>query len=557
LNKRAMINPYPSLFRGTKVFVWRREPYYGTLLRQMVQPYAITYEWNKNIHRSFNAYRNQWDIWRPEDEEGHAAHNNQAAPDFIAVQNAQLEDGMAIDAPVVEGDAQMGDDMDIDAPVEEEDREMTQADMAMNEDEYIHGIELLGDLQTCTPPTFESMLVDLFGFELHHAFIPVNYDVPGDLIREENPNLPKLIVNEERNLEGGLAARLRHFLTFMEKHMIPPRMLWDVTGQSIEEFGNMRVVVGSPRYTTYSIKRYSNKWHTEEAEVVDYKRLTLHEITLNDDDNKDELRVFVRQSSVGTLLRRINLQHARDLSEVVAYMLGKGIFFILAVEHLDDDISRKEYILPPIPCHPNGYVASAVDYHSYLEQRNNHFTQNWKRCVKMLRMGGIMWHIAMDHIHGNLGAIFCANTDDEHVIDSIDPNDPTLYTEGISMEECNFICGRIRTVTIGKYMIFIFYTDTNIHVGKPHYYVDKTWWPLPQTWDASNCNVGVWTESNEIWYRERKQALESGNLKLHQPKETKKWRTSLTQRKATSRIMNGMDGLCRRFIDGEILDNGM
>jgi len=90
-----------------------------------------------------------------------------------------------------------------------------------------------------------------------------------------------------------------------------------------------------------------------------------------------------------------------------------------------------------------------------------------------------------------------------------------------------------------------------------NYFVDKTWWPLPWTWDASNCNVGVWTESNEIWYRERKQALEGGNLARHQPLETLKWRSSLKQRKSTSRIMNGMDGLCERFINGEILDNGM
>jgi len=456
LNERANKNPYPSLFRGTKVFVWRREPYYGTLIRQMVQPYAIKYEWTKNNHRSFNAYRNQWDIWRPEDEEGqHAvdatAHNNQAAPDLIAVQDAQMEDGPEL---IALQDEQMDNGMDIDELVEEEDREITQADMDINEDEYTQGIELLGELQTCTPPSFESMLADLFGFELQHAMIPLNYEVPGDLIREEDQKLPKLIVNEERTMEGGLAARLRHFFTFMEKQMIPPRMLWDVTGRSIEEFGNMRVVVGRPRYTTYSVKRSTNKWLPEVGVLVDNKTLTLHEITLNDYENDDELRVFVRQSSVATLLQRINIQYVRNLTEVVAYMLGKGIFFILAVEHLDEDISRKEYILPPIPCHPNGYVASAVDYHSYIEQRNNHFTQNWKRCVKMLRMGGIMWRIAMDHIHGNLGAIFCANTEDEHVIDSIDPNDPTLYTEGISMEECNFICGRIRTVSTGKYMIF-------------------------------------------------------------------------------------------------------
>ena len=223
--------------------------------------------------------------------------------------------------------------------------------------------------------------------------------------------------------------------------------------------------------------RSTNKWIPQKEKIVDNKVETLYEITIKNSDTTDGLWIFVRQPSIAIFLRRVPEQDVKSINDIVACMLKCGIFFTIAV---DLKMANDEFVagtIPSIPRYPMGHVSNVLDYKWYIKQRTNHFTQNWKMCVKFLRMGGILWRIALDHLHVNLGAIMYTNLDIAQLLESKGGSEATLYTEGITREECLFTCGGIRTL------------------NKKVFFVDRTWWPLPSTWDASGFNIGVWTES--------------------------------------------------------------
>ena len=179
---------------------------------------------------------------RPEDENGHNVVN------AVANSGNYYEYPEQADVEMDFGDMQYLDDAEHNVPMDLDDEKVLAGDMDFSEDEYVHELEILGELQECNPLTYQQCLKFLFGIKLRSPIPELGYIEPATLINVEQSILPKLIVNEERDLADDEALCLRHLLSFFEGKIVPPTQIWDVTGLTIEEFGNENVLVGNGKF---------------------------------------------------------------------------------------------------------------------------------------------------------------------------------------------------------------------------------------------------------------------------------------------------------------------
>ncbi|KAG2084396.1 hypothetical protein BD769DRAFT_1374932, partial [Suillus cothurnatus] len=98
--------------------------------------------------------------------------------------------------------------------------------------------------------------------------------------------------------------------------------------------------------------------------------------------------------------------------------------------------------------------------------------------------GGLIWQLALhslsfDHLPSVLDGILTEAVPFGHLLFW---NDQTYYDDGLSDEEIDFIC---RTY----------------YIEKPQSMDVVSWWPRPNTWDASGLNLGFWSARCEDWFQ--------------------------------------------------------
>ncbi|KAG2100705.1 uncharacterized protein F5147DRAFT_655494 [Suillus discolor] len=113
----------------------------------------------------------------------------------------------------------------------------------------------------------------------------------------------------------------------------------------------------------------------------------------------------------------------------------------------------------------------------------------------------------------------------------------TYYNDGLLEEEIDFMCR----------MYYIDLRDGPEVVS---------WWPRPNTWNASGLNVGFWSACCEDWFQGRLGNLQeevscmrhSLTKDANGPMTSTQWKCSLKFQPATNKIMRNISAACYDFM---------
>ncbi|KAG2056609.1 hypothetical protein BDR06DRAFT_879630, partial [Suillus hirtellus] len=92
--------------------------------------------------------------------------------------------------------------------------------------------------------------------------------------------------------------------------------------------------------------------------------------------------------------------------------------------------------------------------------------------------GGLVWRLALHSLglHHLPSVLDGISTEAVLFGDLLVGNGSTYYDDGLLDEKIDFICGMEMTN-------------------------HNTWWPQPNTWDASGLNIGFWSAHCEDWFQ--------------------------------------------------------
>ncbi|KAF8576635.1 hypothetical protein K439DRAFT_1366690 [Ramaria rubella] len=185
-------------------------------------------------------------------------------------------------------------------------------------------------------------------------------------------------------------------------------------------------------------------------------------------------------------------------------------------------------LLPPfrdigLGWQPIGYKPTAVDYAAYEVICGEFFRQ--PRARTALMHGGIVWHLAVEHIC--LESVLIGPTDEVFRIGEVirPDGEHEYWDDTLSEEELNLICGVYHCETGDKDLL----------------------WPKPSSWSHSGLNVGYWSPAAEVWYQNRLAHIQDNTAELY---HAKKWKVAVAMHRKTFKVADFNSNFSASFLAG-------
>ncbi|EPQ49838.1 hypothetical protein GLOTRDRAFT_134548 [Gloeophyllum trabeum ATCC 11539] len=182
-----------------------------------------------------------------------------------------------------------------------------------------------------------------------------------------------------------------------------------------------------------------------------------------------------------------------------------------------------------------GYKWVPADYASYVSRRDS-FIVGHPHGRAALLLGGMMWRLALDALHGTAEDVVCAGPSEA----AIENGFGRLVTrvDGTSGWYEEHIDPLEEACIIGTYFV-----ETS-----PGQWAEISWWPKSTTWKCCGYgSPGYWTNGAEEWYQNRLREIMKGTA---QPMSQMQWRSFLRHNASAVRKFSGRyESHCKLSVD--------
>ncbi len=363
----AKLAKVPEANGKTSVYLWSKEGDGGWEVRRKLDPSLVASVWyTYSTHeKSYDSVKDEWDLWRLEG-------------DHVSLEECMdnWEDHMEVEL----------DSSSTDATTEPEEVPVTKE------------INMVGDwddLKGHTEVDFDETFVDVAKAQLGYKLYEDDreYNPPEEEWSDNKCMRILLLPNSEVPVVE--MQRIKHLTQFLSVASASastsnvPSALWDLRCANVQDFGNNKIQI-------------KGGWHSKEFAESYKGGKPVYEI-LHKEGLKD-VRLFVTRANAAVEIKRVvNEAEIAKQDDIPLYLLFRGIPFILArdwSENVNVQKAARHEIAPQTRIQE--YIPDKTDYMRYLKRRHEFLRS--EKGAKVLRMGGILWRLALESITPDEGA---------------------------------------------------------------------------------------------------------------------------------------------------------
>lgn len=405
----ARLAKAPKPDGSTSVFTWAKEGDGQWEVRRKMDPSLISSIWYAyTTHEKFyDSLKDEWDLWKYESQS-----------DILPQDDLVLED--------VDDSLEVREEVEATLVAEGRDQFLKDMNMVGNWDALVG----FADMEISSMDTFLEVATIQLGY-IQSSPLAESYAVhPG--FKWEDNKCRRVLLQGDAKIHDLDLTRIKHLAQYLllRNSSQVPRSLWDLKGVHVSHFGNRKIHIASG-FLSKEIPESNNEAQPT-FEVI-------HETGLKD------LRLFVARANTALEIRRVvDEEQIAKQEDIPIYLLDRGIPFVLARNCSEMEV--RSYMVPPRDITPQtrmqGYIPDKTDYDRYVKKRQEFLRSD--RGGKVLRMGGILWRLALESLDQDVGARGPGKSESVHPISRSDGR-PEAFDDGLTLEELGLVYGLYHT----------------------------------------------------------------------------------------------------------------